>query len=339
MKYNTKTSHHQQIEKLLYLLCMRYMLNISEEEKQALLAQHQQPYNGYQTLQLQKPSNRITVYDPAGDKHGVQVTANGGVRTYSNVNLREGKGEMCECGGMMYEGECMECGYKMEGTAKLQDKFDYVENYDSDELGDMDTHDDMISSFDTSGEFLGMSKKNPDMEMYEGEMCNECGSGMMYEGECNECGYTIKNPEPMYSQGFDYTNEEVSASLQEPYSEIDFGNYDFDSKGPMQFKKGKTDLDYSDELQKQQSVLDYSSQHDDDPDVRDMLSDLEDSMDSDYSGKEKLAGEKEAYDFDSDGPLATSGVFREMEDPEEIEKVKESIKESLNWFKRFSKYN
>ena len=162
------------MKELLYLLCMRYMLNISEEEKQALLAKHQQPYNGYQTLNMPQPSNRITVYDPAGDKHGVQVTSNGGVRTYSNVHLREGKEQMCsECGsGMMYEGECSECGYKMGGAAKLQDKFDYVE---------------------------------------EGEMCNECGSGMMREGECNECGYTIKNPEPMYSQGFDYTNEEVSA--------------------------------------------------------------------------------------------------------------------------------
>lgn len=242
---------------------MRYMLNISEEEKQALLAQHQQPYNGYQTLNMPQPSNKITIYDPAGDKKGVQVTANGGVRTYSNVNLREGKGEMC----------------------------------------------------------------------------NECGSGMMYEGECNECGYTVKNPEPMYSQGFDYTNEEVSASLQEPYSEIDFGNYDFDSDGPMQFEKGDEDMDYSEELQKQQDMLDYSSLHSNNPDAKDMLMDLEDSMDSTYSGKEKLGDEKDAYEFDSDGPMATSGVFREMEDPKEIEKVKESIKESLNWFKRFSKYN
>ena len=281
---------------------MRYMLNISEEEKQALLAKHQQPYNGYQTLNMPQPSNRITVYDPAGDKHGVQVTSNGGVRTYSNVHLREGKEQMCsECGsGMMYEGKCNECGYKMEGTAKLQDKFDYVE---------------------------------------EGEMCNECGSGMMREGECNECGYTIKNPEPMYSQGFDYTNEEVSASLQQPYSDIDFGAYDFDSKGPEQFETGDEDLDYSSAMQKQQDILDYTSQHDGDDDVSAMLRNLEKSMDSEYDGKEKLGGEKDAYEFDSDGPLATSGVFREMEDTEEVEKVKESIKESLNWFKRFSKYN
>ena len=263
MKYSIKTPHHQQMSDLLYLLFMRYMLNISDEEKQSLLAQHQQPYNGYQTLKMQEPDNRISVYDPAGDKKGVQVTANGNVRTYSNVNLRESKGGMCE----------------------------------------------------------------------------ECGSGMMREGECNECGYTIKNPEPMYSQGFDYTNEEVSASLQQPYSDIDFGSYDFDSKGPEQFETGDEDLDYSSAMQKQQDILDYASQHDGNDDVSAMLRNLEKSMDSEYDGKEKLGGEKEPYEFDSDGPLATSGVFREMEDPEDVEKVKESIKESLNWFKRFSKYN
>lgn len=287
---------------LLYLLFMRYMLNISDEEKQALLSQHQQPYNGYQTLRLQQPDNTIRVYDPAGDKNGVQVTANGNVRTYSNMNLREGKGEMCEqCkGGIMQEGKCSECGYEPGKPARLQDKFDYVA---------------------------------------EGEMCEQCGSGTMNEGECNECGYTIKNPEPMYSQGFDYTNEEVSASLQQPYSEIDFGNYDFDSEGPLQFQKGKSDLDYSDDLQRQQDILDYTSKHDGTDRSKEMLQDLESHMNQEYSGKEKLKGEKKPYEFDSDGPMATSGVFREIEDPEEIEKVKESIKESINWFKRFSKYN
>ena len=257
---------------------MRYMLNISDEEKKSLLDQHKQPYNGYQTLQLQQPDNRIGVYDPAGDKKGVQVTANGGVRTYSNFNLRESKGDV----------------------AKLQDKFDYVA---------------------------------------EGEMCEECGSGMMYEGECNECGYTVKNPEPMYSQGFDYMAEEVSASLQEPYSDIDFSAYDFDSGGPEQFEPGDKDEDYGSGLKKQQDVLDYVSQHDNDPDARAMLRDLEIAMNNTYDGKEDLGGEWEPYEFDSEGPINNSGVFREMEDPEEVEKVKESIQESLKWFKRFSKFN
>ncbi len=265
---------------------MRYMFNISDEEKKALLDQHKQPYNGYQTMQLAQPDNRISVYDPAGDKKGVQVTANGGVRTYSNVNLRESKSEMCECGGMMYEDECMECGYKPGKPAKLQDKFDYVA---------------------------------------EGEMCSECGSGMMYEGECNECGYTVKNPEPMYSQGFEYMSEEVSASLQEPYSDIDFSAYDFDSKGPEQFKD--EDMDDNEEL---------APAYDSDGNFLGMKKPLGDMG---LDGREMYPNEKEAYEFDSEGPINNSGVFREIEDPDEIEKVKESVNESLKWFKRFSKFN
>jgi len=240
------------------------MLNISDEEKQALLSQHQQPYNGYQTMQLPKPDNVLRVYDAAGDKNGVQVTANGNVRTYSNVNLRESKGEFCECGGVMYEGECMECGSMYEGEeAKLQDKFDYVEEMD----------------------------------------------------------------------------EEVSASLQEPYSDIDFGSYDFDSGGPEQFGPGDENGDYPSSMKSQQDILDYVSQHDSDPDSRAMLNKLETSMEDEYDGKEKMGGEWEPYEFDSEGPLNNSGVFREMEDDEQVKQVKESINETLNWFKRFSKFN
>ena len=218
---------------------MKYMLNISEEEKQALLSQHSSIYNGYQTMQLPKPDNRIRVYDPAGDKNGVQVTSNGNVRTYSNLNLRESKEMTCECGGTMYEGECMECGYKMEGQVAepKYGSFDYVEQE---------------------------------------------------------------------------VDEEVYAGIQEPYGDIDFGAYDFDSKGPEQFDD---DLKYS-------------------------LEDKDDlSLDLSADGMEMYPNEKPAYEFDSDGPLATDGMFAEMEDDERIEDVKESIKESLNWFKRFTNYN
>ena len=273
---------------------MRYMFNISDEEKKALLDQHKQPYNGYQTLQAQQPDNRISVYDPAGDKKGVQVTANGGVRTYSNFNLRESKADMCECGGMMYEGECMECGYKPGTPAKLQDKFDYVAEDECTECG----------------------------TMMEGEMCSECGSGMMYEGECNECGYTVKNPETMYSQGFDYMSEEVSASLQEPYSSIDLAPYDFDSKGPEQF--GDEDMETGEEL-----VPSFDSDGN-------FLGMVKPSGDMELDGKEMYSNEKPAYEFDSPGPYGSTNTFEEVENPEG---VKKSIQESLNWFKRFSKFN
>ena len=52
------------------------------------------------------------------------------------------KGDVCECGGQMYEGECEECGYKGEMDEDIHDvsdingKFDYVqEDTDTDEFG------------------------------------------------------------------------------------------------------------------------------------------------------------------------------------------------------------
>lgn len=232
---------------------MRYMLNISDEEKQALLSQHNKPYDGYQTLRFTEPDNRIHTYDPAGDKGGVTVNNKGEVKSYTNVGINESMGEKCECGGNMYEGECMECGYKAGGPVAEPHygAFDYVEN----------------------------------------EMC-ECG-GMYNEGVCNECG-------GMYEG----VNE-----VAEPYSELDFDNYDFDSKGPEQF------------------------QHDD---VYSLDDKNDMSLDLSADGDEMYPEEKSAYEFDSPGPFGSTDTFEGVEDPE---KVKKSIQESLNWFKRFSKFN
>lgn len=232
---------------------MRYMLNISDEEKQALLSQHNKPYDGYQTLRFPEPDNRLQTYDPAGDKGGVTVNNKGEVKSYTNVGINESMGEKCECGGNMYEGECMECGYKSGGPVAEPHygAFDYVEN----------------------------------------EMC-ECG-GMYNEGVCNECG-------GMYEG----VNE-----VAEPYSELDFSNYDFDSKGPEQF------------------------QHDD---VYSLDDKNDKSLDLSADGEEMYPEEKPAYEFDSPGPFGSTNTFEGVENPE---KVKESIQESLNWFKRFSRFN
>jgi len=241
------------------------MLNISDEEKQALLNQHSKPYDGYQTLRFPEPDNRIHTYDPAGDKGGITVNNRGEVKSYTNVGINESMGEKCECGGNMYEGECMECGYKSGGPVAEPHygSFDYVEN----------------------------------------EMC-ECG-GMYNEGVCNECGGS-------------YMNEDIV----EPYSELDFSNYDFDSKGPEQFKD--EDMDNNEEL-----IPSYDSDGN-------FLGMKKPSGDMELDGEEMYPEEKPAYEFDSPGPYGSTNTFEGVENPE---KVKESIKESLNWFKRFSKFN
>lgn len=43
--------------------------------------------------------------------------------------------------------------------------------------------------------------------MKEGEMCSECGSGMMVEGKCNECGYSMNMKEAGVDEGNEFTGE------------------------------------------------------------------------------------------------------------------------------------
>lgn len=210
---------------------MRYMLNISDEEKQALLNQHSKPYDGYQTLRFPEPDNRIYTYDPAGDKVGITVNNKGEVKRYTNVGINE--------------------SMNSDVAEPHYGSFDYVEN----------------------------------------KMCEACG-GSVQEDVCEVCGES-------------YMNEDIT----EPYSEIDFSNYDFDSKGPEQFE-------------------------DDDVYSLDDKNDM--SLDLSADGEEKYPEEKPAYEFDSPGPYGSTNTFEGVENPE---KVKDSIKESLNWFKRFSNFN
>jgi len=232
------------------------MLNISDEEKQALLNQHSKPYDGYQTLRFPEPDNRIYTYDPAGDKGGITVNNRGEVKPYTNVGINE--------------------SMNSDVAEPHYGSFDYVEN----------------------------------------EMC-ECG-GMYNEGVCNECGGS-------------YMTEDIV----EPYSELDFSNYDFDSKGPEQFRDEDMHVDGPEQFRDEDMEVggeELFPSYDSDGNFLGMVKGNGNMED----GKEMYPEEKPAYDFDSPGPYGSTNTFEGVENPE---KVKDSIKESLNWFKRFSNFN
>jgi len=232
------------------------MLNISDEEKQALLNQHSKPYDGYQTLRFPEPDNRIYTYDPAGDKGGITVNNRGEVKPYTNVGINE--------------------SMNSDVAEPHYGSFDYVEN----------------------------------------KMC-ECG-GMYNENVCEVCGES-------------YMNEDIT----EPYSEIDFSNYDFDSKGPEQFKDEDMHVDGPEQFRDEDMEVggeELFPSYDSDGNFLGMVKGNGNMED----GKEMYPEEKPAYDFDSPGPYGSTNTFEGVENPE---KVKDSIKESLNWFKRFSNFN
>jgi hypothetical protein len=176
---------------------------MSNDEKRSILDQHKTLYNGYQTMQA-KVSNEQPLYtqDFANDKKGVTVNNKGNVKTYMNVGINEQveKESMCsECGGMMYEGECSECGYnggemgeemqqvkdlKNVEDLNLSDKFDYTEEemYEDDAL-DADalqnvTGQDMPHDADNMAPD-GMFNDSDDNRkmMADGEMEEQVGGG------------------------------------------------------------------------------------------------------------------------------------------------------------------
>tara|TARA_R110000868_G_scaffold120601_1_gene320259 strand:- start:964 stop:2349 length:1386 start_codon:yes stop_codon:yes gene_type:complete len=91
---------------------------ISEDEKTDILKLHSSVYNGYRTMQPKVNNEQpLYVYDPAQDKVGAVMSNKGVVKPYTNVGINESteQKEVCdECGSMMMEGECSECGWKGE---------------------------------------------------------------------------------------------------------------------------------------------------------------------------------------------------------------------------------
>jgi hypothetical protein len=151
----------------------------------------------------------------------------------------------------------------------------------------------------------------------ENKMCEACG-GMYNENVCEVCGES-------------YMNEDIT----EPYSEIDFSNYDFDSKGPEQFRDEDMHVDGPEQFRDEDMEVggeELFPSYDSDGNFLGMVKGNGNMED----GKEMYPEEKPAYDFDSPGPYGSTNTFEGVENPE---KVKDSIKESLNWFKRFTKFN
>lgn len=130
--------------------------------------------------------------------------------------------------------------------------------------------------------------------------------------------------------------------VKEQYDEVDPA-YDFDTDGPEEFN-AKMDFDtINQQYQSQQDALDYESQHDTDPEARDMVSRMVKMMNREYDGQEKMDGESNSYDFVSGGPETeesysdiTDGEFYEEEMLDEtVTLAKTRI---MEMFQRISKF-
>ena len=68
---------------------MRGYSIMSDEERQSILQQHSSFYNGYAVGNVPSNLTPLTVYDPAGDKEGINVNNRGEVNTYKNHLVNE----------------------------------------------------------------------------------------------------------------------------------------------------------------------------------------------------------------------------------------------------------
>lgn len=268
---------------------------LSATEKSDILNQHKSLYNGYQTMQPQYSNTQpLTVYDFAGDKDGMVVNNKGEVKKYTNVGINEQveEKEMCnECGGMMYEGECSECGWKGdmgEGTGHLDDIYD---EQDLDPTGGFDYIEGPSNDVDT---FEGMHKNLYKEDEYEDTDNEDDGFEDIQVGdsEMYEQGYTGGGNAP-----------DMDVSNVEPA-------YDFISDGPM----AGGDV-YPTEEEVDEQCLDCVQEYET---MESAWAD--DEIDeNDISGVQGMYGDMDpAYDFDSEGP-GSAGPYQTSSWSEEVE--------------------
>ena len=235
---------------------------LSASDKSDILDQHRSLYNGYQTMQPQVSNTQpLYVYDAAGDKEGLVVNNKGEVKRYTNMGINEQVEEksMCECGGQMYEGECMECGSTMmEETGHLDDiynqkdlnlkhgDFDYVEGGGNDYGTFEGMHKNLYKEDDVIDD-----DGFEDMELSTDELDEQGGNADDMDTDSVEPAYDFESngPDSVYPVN-EYDDEDdfkfepmESAWANEEIDEVDvsgsqgiYGDmepaYDFDSEGP-----------------------------------------------------------------------------------------------------------
>jgi hypothetical protein len=71
-----------------------YFLNVPNEEKENILNQHKNIYDGYVTNYAKPHEQPLYVQDFANDKNGITVSNKGVVKRYTNMGINENMDEM-----------------------------------------------------------------------------------------------------------------------------------------------------------------------------------------------------------------------------------------------------
>jgi hypothetical protein len=283
---------------------------MTPEERESILDKHKHIYNGYQTLQQNIPNPQpLYVQDFANDKEGITVSNTGKVMSYRNQNINESvkKGKMCECGGMMYEGECMECGkayknydvdiYDVEDI-NPKNKFDYVEGKDLEESDwDIDSEFEVKKDFDLPkghdhlkkgdkvkitkkwknlvGDVFGTDKSMDDYGLYKDDID-------YMSSDLEEVRVSDLDPEKSYKMKF--------PTFKDPEN-MDYEEKKVKYKGMVKYKDGKPMYQFAADDEDSGAML-----GDDGDEISDVYFDEMNELESNYDYKAP------AYQFKSNGP-------------------------------------
>jgi hypothetical protein len=312
---------------------------ISNDERKDILDKHKSLYDGYRTMQPHVPSEQpLSVWDSAGDKGGITVNNRGEVKPYTNVKINESlmressheideEKDMCECGGMMYEGECNECGWKMEevdeemqqvedlddvSDLNMSDSFDYVKGAtnktDSFKIkAHEDSSVDALAMQDVTGQEAPHMADNMAPDGLGDDSDNN--RKMMADGEMEEQG---GNADDMDVDDVASAYNFVSGG---PMAGMDFPNYSEDESGETDFEDSTDEID-------EDSFSDLINMDNELEDEREELEE-EDSqyeyMESAWSDDEEMDDREELYPSYSDDEFI--GMSKDSGDMEHIEET------------------
>ena len=302
---------------------------MTPEERESILDKHKHIYNGYQTLQANISNPQpLYVQDFANDKEGITVSNKGNVMSYKNMNINESveEGNMCECGGMVYEGECSECGkaYKTHDIdiydvkdLNPKNKFDYVEGKDLEEVrvADLSPEKTYKMKFPTFKDVDDYEEKDV---KYKGTVSYPKGRPM----------HSFKSLDDLSGAMLSGTGEDDDISQIYPIDEME-SNYDyklpayqFQSKGPIDafdeddknYFEDSIDIFSDEDLDAGRAFSDMDDE-DEWSDEKILMNlrkdDDDDSLGTDTEFDMDLSDVKDPYTFASGGPGRSIGVYEE----------------------------
>ena len=256
------------------------------------------------------------------------------------------KESLCECGNYMEEAECAECWDKSQMEEAEDGGMSTIE-----ELGDaligsgrLEEILDEENILDYSDEFefvdnviVQLLYPYSDEDYYDElhEYIKDVYGEMLFDYYKSEMGDDFDDMDDEdYDDEDEYVTEQSSNILSnELDSPVGRSAYGFISGGPEQFSddEGEPHDGYEDDIENIQNMFDYASQHDSDPEAKDMIKNLNKQMNYDFDGDEPSDDETPAYNFISGGPPGVAFNEEEELDEEEVEeKWSEKYKKSID---------